>query len=297
MSKLVSLVLILWTVSWMSPLPTFGAEESNVFVTFWLVPEGTRGEEDDLERDDILPDGTIWFYQQGDYSPTLSLSANQRHQIPFGVWNWIAEADGYVSISSGVIKNRKPLPEAVDKRLVWDLVPACELHLEESPGWSEVERLDVVSLDRGAVIPVLPEHRRSLWVPTGRNLVYSVVDRQLAGFRLLEPCEQIDDVALEPPAPPAADMQDLMVGVVIPEGLDPVAAQVFLESATAAPVPATAGVWAANQGTFFFLSVPAEPMQLVVRHPELQDATLSVEPASGSARELPTLRPAAAGQQ
>ncbi len=292
MSKRKGLVLILLAASFILPLPAFGVEESNVFVTFWLVPEGMRGK-DELAQEDILPDGRIWLYQQGEYSPTMSLGANQRHQIPFGVWNWIAEADGYVSVSSGVIKNRKPLPEAVDKRMVWDLVPACELHLKDSPGWSGVERLDIVSLDRGAVFPVLPENRRSLWVPTGRNLAYSVVDRQLAGFRLLEPCEHVDEISLEPPVAPSADLQDLMIGVVVPEGLDPLQAQIFLKSSTAALVPATAGVWALNRGTFYFLGVPAEPMQVVVQHPELQDTMLSVEPVGGSARELKTLRPAA----
>ena len=292
MSQLKRLVLILLAASYLPCSPALCAEESNVFVTFWLVPEGTKGTAE-LEREDLLPDGTIWLYRGGEYSPTMPLRANQRYQIPFGVWNWIAEADGYVSVSSGVIKNRKPLPEAVDKRMIWELVPACELHLEDSPGWLGVERLDVVSLDRGAVFPVLPENRRSLWVPTGHNLAYSVVDRQLAGLRLLEPCEHVDEIFLEPPKPPSADLQDLMIGVVLPEGLDPVQTQVFLESSTAAPVPATAGVWSANRGTFYFLGVPAEPLQLVVEHRELQDTRLSVEPVGGAARELPTLRPAA----
>ncbi len=294
MSRSMGLVLILLIASLIPPFPAFGTEESNVFVTFWLVPEGTR-EIDQLEPEDILPEGTIWLFREGEYSPTMSLRANQRYQIPFGVWNWIAEADGYVSINSGVIKNREPQPETINKRMAWDVVPACELHLKDSPGWLGVERLDVVSLDRGAVFPVLPENRRSLWVPTGRNLAYSVVDSQLTGLRLLEPCEHIDEIFLEPPVAPSADLQDLMIGVVIPEGLNPSLTQVFFKSSTATLVPATAGVWSANRGTFFFLGVPAERMQLIVQHPELQETTLSVEPVGGSARELRTLRPVAKG--
>ena len=269
------------------------SQESNVFVTFMLVPEDVRAA-GNLTPENLLPTGRVLLYRQGEYAPSLVVEVNERRRIPLGVWNWIAESDGYVSVASGVINNRQPISEPLDKRLVWDVVPACEVQLSDDPRWASIDRVDILSIDRGAVFPVLPGERRSLWVPIGRNLAYAVTEGRLAGIRLLDPCAQIDQIALDPPGPPPPELQDLMISFTVPTTVqvDRREVRVVARSSGADPSPvvASAGTWSGNRGTFFFLGLPARPLEIAVSHPALQEVTLPVEPSGGLAREMPTLQ-------
>lgn len=257
-------------------------------VTFHLAPLSAFSE--GVPRaGDHLPEGTVFLYLQGEARPAEVVPIREPQEVGVGAWHGIAEAPGYVSADSGMLLEVES--GAAPQTLVWPVVPACELALAESAGWRGVERLDVVSPGYGSTYPIVPGSRPSLNVPAGdRPIAYTVGTRGLVGIALVDGCAAGATVSLPPPAPPPADRQDLLVRLTLPEGVEREGLEVVFAARRSAPVAATAAAWSGRRGSFFFLGLPAErPGAVRVAHPRLRSREVDVEPAGGSARELPQI--------
>jgi hypothetical protein len=258
-------------------------------VTFYLVPEA-EWQNGSPSPQSFLPEGTVLLYRPGDYEPELTLSANERHEIPSGTWYWIAESPGYVSVASGAINAPEAGP-ALRKNIVWPMVPACELNLGEA-NWEGVQRLDAVSLDRQALFPVTPQRRQRLWIPEGRYLTYSVGARGIQGISRIERCKTPETVEVKRPGAPPPDRQALVVSALFPEGaIDPIReTEAVVEALGKRANPARQGpdasFVAGQRITWFFLDLAAaRPLNLAIRHPEIQSHTVPLEPLGGSVIE------------
>ena len=264
-------------------------------MTFVLIPQELWGA-GEPRIEDALGEGVVHLYQTGDYFPRLTAAANQPIEVSTGSWHWIAEAPGYVSVSTGTITVSDASAE-FEKQLVWPVVPACEYILDSDQSWLGVQRLDVVSPHRNAVYPLNPSKRRRLWIPTGEVVIYSLRSGNLIGIEALEGCAQNETTRLLPPDPPGPRHQDLLIHALLPEGDEAGSNEltiVFQASDELAPVLPDATVTAGNRTSAFFLDLAAESEgEVIVRHPELRTALRHVEPLGGSAREIPgiELRP------
>ena len=146
-------------------------------ITFSLVPKKGPSPSQ-LAEDTFLPEGTVRLYRRGTYTAGLQLPLNQPTSVPPGDWIWVAEAPGYVSVSSGLLRLGT---ESADRRLVWPVVPACEISLEPNE-WERISRLDVVSLDFGATYPVQPKQRQRFQVPAGQFIAYTMKGNSLIAW-------------------------------------------------------------------------------------------------------------------
>jgi len=272
---------------------------------FHLLPEshwapGKAPTSQELEGaiDDMLTEGQIYLYREGDEKSTVTLEANEVGNVPAGKWHWIAEAPGYVSSFSGSFMISAAMaadPHAKQKTIIWSVVPACRIELNKDRKWETVHRLDFVSFPRNMLYPLFPEDRDSLWLPTGHNLTYSMGNRGLQGLTDLGACRQFELVTVDPPEPPAVDRQDFMVHLAPREDvdrdrLDWNKLSVFFEAvrkdAMLGPAP-TGRLWTGARWTLFFLDVPAAgTWNLVARHPKLRSVVVAVDSVGGSAREL-----------
>ncbi|HEX2252399.1 MAG TPA: carboxypeptidase-like regulatory domain-containing protein [Thermoanaerobaculia bacterium] len=234
-----------------------------------------------------LAEGTIHLYRSGTYEPDAVFRANQPQVLPRGTWHWIAEAPGWVSVDSGVLVVGEE--REGERTMFWPVVPACRLELEGD--WRGAQRLDVASPAYGSVHPLRPGSRPALNAPADRRLVaYSVGNRGLIGISLLAGCVPGAELGLAPPRPPPADLQDLLMHVVVPEGVDPQQLAVRFRGRGGPPRDAAAVVWRGGRGSFFFLGLAAgEPGDLQLVHPQLRSVTRPIEPLGGSARELPEI--------
>jgi len=288
LSKTVRLLLASLLMSLILPSTAVAVDEG-VPLLFRLVPSSswTSG----TEPTDYLPEGKVFLFREGTYTPAVVLDANRPGRVPPGSWVWIAEAPGYVSVVAGTVNIPKDLRQEQPKGIYWPVVPACRIVLDPGEHWSGVQRMDVVSVTSDAVYPVVPKERQSLWVPAGRLLAYSVGPRGLQGIDDLGQCAQNEEVRVSPPAPPDGDHQELMLTFHIPEKVSEhgeTPAAVRLELRGARPLTPTAEVTVKNRVSAFFLDVPASRgLDAVFRHPALRTRRLSIEAAGGSARELP----------
>lgn len=264
-------------------------------VTFRLVPEASwNGGKPRQEAH--LPEGEVLLYREGESEPALIARANEATGVPAGTWLWIAQAPGFVSTGSGVLEIPAGSPRW-KKTLIWPVVPACRIQLKGDPGWPQVQRLDLVSLSRGSVYPVSPSNRKTLWIPTGRFLAYSVGPRGLIGIQRPATCGHNEEVGLAPPPPPAASRQDLMVALVAPgknaelaRHLTPRARDLGAVEGGGYFAP-IASLWQGERGVFFFLGLPASgpAIEIAATHPELRRSQVVVPSAGGTAREIPDL--------
>jgi len=277
------LILLLFVSS-----AAFAAEEG-VPILFRLVPSSSWTA--DGGHSDYLPEGKVFLFREGTYTPSVVLDANRAGRVPPGSWVWIAEAPGYVSVVAGTIKIPNDLKQDQPKGIYWPVVPACRIALDPEEQWSGVQRMDVVSVTSDAVYPVVPKDRQSLWVPAGRLLAYGVGARGLQGIDDLGQCVQNEVVEVSPPTPPDRDHQELMVTFHVPDVVtetDEPPVSVRLERRGARPLSPTAEVTIKSRVSAFFLDVPAtQGLDAVFRHPTLRTRRLSIESAGGSARELP----------
>lgn len=262
--------------------------------SFHLVPE--RHYEEPGERTTHqLEAGTVYLYREGAYEPELVFPVNHLERIPAGTWYWIAEGHEHVTVGTGTLVVEDEHRDAT-RRIVWPVVPACEIALEQGRGWRGVHRLDLVSLDHGSVYPVDPTKRETVRIPAGPAMAYSVGTRGLIGIRSVKVCQPGERLVLPAPASPAQSEQDLLVRARVPEGLPDkalekvrVVARPRQPSSTGDVVP-DAVVWSGRRMTAFFLSLPAEQdLELVLEGPELRTVVKPVEALGGSARELPLL--------
>jgi hypothetical protein len=265
---------------WLSATALFAAEQ-HPEVTFLLLPKEYQNQP---KEEHFLPEGTVRLYRRGTYTEALRLPLNEPTPVPPGDWVWIAEAPGYVSVSSGLLRLG---PQSEPKRLAWPVVPACELMLTPG-GWEKISRLDVVSLDHGATYPILPQERQRLQVPAGRFLAYTVRGNTLLAISPPISCRVNEQIALEPPSPPPAHRQALMVHATLPEGTKarPESLTLTLETSPEEFRQADAQVSTPSRGIAFFLDVPARPQTLAITHPLLATHREALEPSGGSALEL-----------
>jgi len=265
----------------------------------WVAGRLPSGKDFERVMDEMLPEGQVYLYREGEMKPTLVLEANAVGRVPAGKWFWIAEANGYVSSFSGsfmVSDEMEAEPYAEPRVIVWSVVPACRIDLDKERSWKGVQRLDFVSFPYNMVYLLFPGDRDGLWLPVGHNLTYSVDNRGLQGMADLGACRQFEVVTLPPPESPPSGRQDFMVHLVPREDVDveklnwdelSVAFETTRKDAVLGPAP-TGRLWTGERWTVFFLDVPAaENWNLVARHPNLRSVVAPVEFVEGTAVELP----------
>ena len=276
MQRLGAAGLVLWLLA-----PALFAEERHPEVTFLLIPKEHQSQ---LREEHFLPEGTVRLYRRGTYTGALRLAANEPTPVPPGDWVWIAEAPGYVSVSSGLLRLG---PQSESKRLAWPVVPACELTLLPD-SWETLSRLDVVSLDYGATYPIYPRERPSFQVPAGRFLAYTVRGNALVAISQPLSCQANEQVTLTPPLPPDINRQALMVHATLPETTEASPESMAFTLATSPNIERKADAQISTPSTSiaFFIDVPAEPQTLTATHPLLATHREALRSAGGSAQEI-----------
>lgn len=259
-------------------------------VTFSFVPE-SQWEPDHLSPELYLPEGFVYLYRVGFYEHEHLVEFNRPIELPAGDWAWIGEAPGFVTVAAGLLSISGE--ETSSRRIVWPVAPACRVELQADESVLRLDRLDVVSLARGAVYPLVPGIKHHTWVPAGRFLSYSVGSRGLVGISEPATCIAGEELVISLPAAPPRGKQDLMVSVEHPEATAPEELTASLEptreGATVTRLP-TASAWTPGRGTLFFLDVDASSAyRLRLQHPELRTATRRVPHLSGEAHELESL--------
>ena len=171
------------------------------------------------EPDRFIP-GQVLLYPVGSYQPWRVVETGRPVDLPAGEWTWIAEAPGWAAVLAsalGVDAEGDPPP----RKVVTPVVPACKIYVADREGLRRLERLDLVSLDRGAAYPLVGGVREEAWVPAGRVLTYGVGARGLSGISRPFHCAASVETEVELPAPPPPGRQDLMVSVRLPGSLNP----------------------------------------------------------------------------
>ena len=240
-----------------------------------------------------LPAGSVSFYRPGAFVPDVLGPAGEPVLLAPGTWFWVVETEGWVSSFSSPLV--VPTAGEVEHRtLVVPMVPACHLAADDDPRWARLERVDVVSLDEHAVYPLVPRHRRELWVPAGRYLAYVVSGGAITGISGIAACEQNERKELPVPEPPGADRQSLLATLRLPEAVAADERERLLalledavDVAARTPVAPTAAVWQGRTASLFFLDVPADrALSLQTAHPLLRTKRQPLEPLGGSVREV-----------
>jgi hypothetical protein len=288
----VAAVAVGWAAAGAGVAAPAGELERGRLITFRVAP--TEAWDDAAGPfDDQIAGGSVSLFRPGAFVPELVEPIGAPFLLPPGRWVWVAEADGWVSSFTSAID----IPDEVlrgEKALLVPVVPACRLGASDDPRWSRLERVDVVSLEEHAVYPLVPRHRRELWVPAGRYLAYAVAGGAVTGISAIESCEQHERKELAVPEPPARQRQSFLVSLRLPEAVEAGERErllALLEDAIGAaarpPAAPAAAVWQGRAASLFFLDLPADrALALDVRHPLLRTAREPVEPLGGSVREL-----------
>ncbi len=226
------------------------------------------------------------MYREGSFDEELVLEANVPSAVPEGIWTWIAEAPGYVSKNTGRLQIG---PRTSAKRLLWSVLPACELRFSGGD-WTGATRLDIVSLDHGATYPIRPTKRETAQIPEGRFLAYTVSPRGLLAISSMQSCLAFESIPLARPQPPGPDRQDLMVHLQ-PEPEEEAAPGdlglvLGIEDSGAGMLKPSAALFHRQRSTFFFLGVPAQRSFLLATHPLLLSEKLKLAPQPGTAYEM-----------
>lgn len=271
--------------------PALGAPADGWALTLRIVP-GERWDDPNGPLGHDLAGGSVAFYRPGSFVPEVVGAAGEPVHLRPGTWYWSAEADGWVS----AVTSPLPVPAGrVEARsLVVPMVPACHLAASDDPRWSRLERVDVVALGEHAVYPLVPRHRRELWVPAGRYLAYAVSGGAVTGISAIASCEQHERKELAVPEPPGRDRQSLLATLRLPEAVAAdererllALAEDAIDGGARPPAPPSAAVWQGRTASLFFLDLPADrALSLDVAHPLLRARREPVEPLGGSVREI-----------
>ncbi|MEM8961450.1 MAG: hypothetical protein AAGD38_08235 [Acidobacteriota bacterium] len=242
-----------------------------------------------------LVDGEVRLYRLGAWEPELTLPANVPVEVPVGEWAWVATADGYVSVASTPLF-LEPGTETLEKRMVLPVVPACTVQLAGGrEGWRGIDRVDVVSLAHGASFPHDPGAPRTLRVPAGEYVAYTVARGAIDGFVGPLLCRAGEVETLPRPGPPPAGSQSFMIHAMLGEGVEtlpPVEAALSPTSGErVAAVFPTAVATSTSRRTFFFLDVSSERNWLLrTSHEALRTVELYVKAEDRGMRDLGVLR-------
>jgi|GEM_PF-3947192 len=233
--------------------------------------------------------GQIHFYRPGDVSPSFAAPVGGPVALPVGSWYLVGEAPGWVTTHEASLQVRRG--EQGDGGLVIPVMAACEVRLEEGAAWDAVERLDLVSLTESAVYPVVPKERRSLWVPAGGVLAYSVSGDRITGIGRERACEPGHRLAIAPPPAPEAGRQALIVEMAKPGTRGTEQGEIDLltedggqEGTVIAP---DALVWMGDRGFAFFTDLPAVPVLVRFAGGESEPGSQRVGAAEKTVREVP----------
>lgn len=259
-------------------------------VRFWFVPEaawnGVR-EQNPQALEERIENATVRLYRVGSYEAELEVPGGEIVDVPRGTWTWIAEAPGFVTAAAGFLsvgdERREPM------ELLWWMAPACTVSLADDR-WQGVQRLDAVSLEYGAVYPLLPGTLETLQIPAGPYLAYSVSSRGIEAISPPTRCRRDEKVSLARPSPPEAADQDFVLHLEPPEEesrrLEPVA---FLRSrqkgSLGRAILPTALVEVPGRTSLFFLGVPATDVELVAETERYQTVRSHFEDLGGGVRE------------
>lgn len=281
----------------LSMFVAFVAQEATALeLTFHLVPKA-HWNGGNPRPASYLPAGEVFLFRQGEYRPSLVFPANTPQEVPPGVWYWILEAPGFVSTESGFAHLINSSRET-NHTIVWPVVPACTIELGTRERWLGLSRVDVVSLGTHATFPVSPRDRLRLQVPAGAFLAYTVNARGISAFVPPRSCAAQEVVELLRPEPPPPHLWHVVVTAALPgeqRRAGPVAAPrdlvAMIQPTDPAPASnsrhASASVFAARQGTFFFIDVSSETAQkLQIRHPELLSFERELSSRGGGVLEL-----------
>ena len=266
-----------------------GSDAGEMEITFHLVPAAHFGQAT-RSRAAMLPEGTIRLFRAGHYVEEITAEANLPVRVPRGVWSWIAQAPGYVSISSSALIVHQGRST---RQLVWKVVPACEVVLSASDRWRGVRRVDVVSIDHGSVYPIVLEAHHRTPVPAGRFLLYTVEDHGLGAVSEIRTCRQSETIMAGPPPAPPSDRQTWMIHADLASGeaIDlPPASVMALEArlelrSDGRRIAPTAIARSAAFATVIFLNAPAAPAKLTLRHPARMRITRDLPADGGRAHE------------
>lgn len=271
-------ILLLGSATWAQELTLRLFEEKD-----WSLPEAPEN---------ALPEGRIFFFRAGSYRPELILEANVPGLVPAGVWHFIAEAPGHISVgdSSLVVTGETNFQKTVEL----PLVPACDLDLVRPDRWRGVQRIDAVSFSRQAVYTISPKDRLAFKVPTGPFLIYTVTSGEIEGISSVQQCQPGEEIELQRPTTPPLERQDLVLSARVPTGMpadSKRALSMTLRTASssdfASEIPPTASIWAGNRLTSFFLGAPgSRSSQAVISHPELLTRKIEMDALPGGVREL-----------
>lgn len=235
-----------------------------------------------------LPAGTVAFYRVGEWRPAFVGEAGKPVPLPPGRYWLTAEAPGYVTTGTNLIPV-SPHAERVRVPFLSGVAPACRVELSPEAEWSAIERLDVVSLSEGAVYPVDPGERASLWVPVGELLAYTVREGEVDAVGAVSRCRAGEVVRVAPPAPPGAGQGALLLTLELPASYR--VGDRSLGAVLVAPadgdeaerrfVPIGAA-WQPRRVTYFFTGLPAGlVLQPIVDDPQLRLPLALPHPVGG----------------
>lgn len=277
LKSLLTLAVVLWAG---------GAEGFEV--DFRLVPTEDASRPMSAEET-WLPEGVVYLYRDGERDVAMSVPANVPTRIPPGRWRWIAEAPGYVSVTTGTIT----VAEDVSRRktLFWYVVAACRVELDAAASWRGLERLDIVSLRHHSTLPVVlkagavgPRH-----VPRGPVVTYSIARGRLHGMSHDATGCREQRWVLSPPAPPRSGRMSALVHVRVPDDFPDKAIYVTssMEAGGAPPTPPVGAIARDRDLAVFFVDVPVhDGMALTIDHPAVQTVTRTVEPEPETVVEI-----------
>lgn len=169
----------------------------------WDEPGGPLGHE--------LSEGTVFLYRRGDYSPRIVGEVGEEISLPVGTWYLVGESPAGVTTFGSAIRVQPG--QRGSGNLTQPVVPACEVRWAGGEDGAEVERIDLVSVEETAVLPIVPGRPGPRHIPAGRFLAYSVSGDEIVGLTTVRRCEP--GVTAETPTPtaPAAGRQALIVEI------------------------------------------------------------------------------------
>lgn len=254
-------------------------------ITFELIPAELLGPHRKAEDRQFLSDGTIRLYRRGTSRPFLEANVGKAVAVPAGEWTWIGEGPGFVTTSAGVLHLPKGPSRA--RTIVWPVERACTVELAGRP-WTGAERVDFVSIPFGSTYLKFPDDTRTLQIPAGEFLYYTVTPRGPGAISEALSCTPEERVPVVEPGLPSRGRQDVMV---IARGEGELARKTgrvmaSAKMASGETIPPTTHTFAEGWAAFFFLGLPAAgPLEVALSHPELRTERISLEPMERSVRE------------
>jgi len=233
-------------------------------------------------------EGRVELFRAGEWTPSLTYSADSPFDAPVGNWLWRAEAPGYVTIGTGELRVPPSATAAESKALFWPVVPACVIELPpEAP--APVQRIDVVSVDTASVRPFAASLGRGQ-VAAGRVFAYSVTaSKTLYALGRPQLCPRGERIDVPQPVPPGRGFQDFLIHVLAPEGGggEAIPTTFFRDPRGTAAFRPTLTVSQPGRWSFVFYNLPADrELDLAIESSVAQSHRAEVAPSGGSAREM-----------